>query len=41
MGGGIYLVGSGQCIVGRKRDDFTDESDTSYLGKGMGKSVLL
>lgn len=25
----IYLVGSGLCIVGRKRNDFTDESDTS------------
>jgi len=32
----IYLVGSGQCILGRKGDDFTDEYETSSMDKGMG-----
>lgn len=35
----IYLVDSGWCIVGRKRDGFTEDSDTSYMDKGMGKTV--
>lgn len=35
----IYLVGFGQCILGRKKDDFTDEFETSSMDKGMGKTI--
>lgn len=35
----IYLVSSGQCILGRKRDDFTDEYETSSMDRGMGKNI--
>lgn len=35
----IYLVGSGQCILGRKTDDFTDEYGTSSMDRGMGKNT--
>lgn len=35
----IYLVGYGQCILGRKKDDFTDEFEASSMDRGMGKTI--
>lgn len=35
----IYLVGSGCCILGKKKDDFTDEFETSSMDRGMGKTI--
>lgn len=34
----IYLMGSCQCILGRKRNDFTDDFETSSMDRGMGKT---